>query len=311
MNIIHGRPDRRNKNYTTNVTTDLFFEDIVHETGGKLGVHDIACPYCGPGRRAPANRRKKVMRVWHLEPGFASYHCARCGEKGFARDDKTPPPHPVVLRHFRAEAGEREGIDREKRLQQAKQLWSDRLPVQGTIAERYLREARGYGGMIPATLGFLPGRGEYPPAMIAAFGLAHEVAPGVIAIAENAIVGVHLTRLLPDGSDRDRGPKAKIMIGSSAGWPIVIAPPNDLLGLVITEGIEDALSAHEASGRGAWAVGCASRMPRLADVLPSYLDSVTVFADGDPDGVRNATALAHRITGIETRLVVPTLRAVA
>ena len=48
------------------------------------------------------------------------------------------------------------------------------------------------------------------------------------------------------------------MIGRSSGSPIVLAPANDLLGLVISEGIEDALSLHEASGCGAWAAGSAS-----------------------------------------------------
>ena len=49
-------------------------------------VTDAPCPICGPGRRKPENRRRKVFRVWYQEPGFASYCCARCGEKGWARD---------------------------------------------------------------------------------------------------------------------------------------------------------------------------------------------------------------------------------
>jgi len=70
--------------------------------------------------------------------------------------------------------------------------------------------------------------------------------------------GVHLTRLKPDGSDRERTANGKIMIGHSAGVPIILAPPNDLLGMAISEGIEDALSAHEATGLGAWAAGTAN-----------------------------------------------------
>jgi putative DNA primase/helicase len=35
-------------------------------------------------------------------------------------------------------------------------LWRRRQPIVGSVAERYLREARGYDGPIPATLGFLP-----------------------------------------------------------------------------------------------------------------------------------------------------------
>jgi hypothetical protein len=41
--------------------------------------------------------------------------------------------------------------------------------------------------------------------------------PGGIAIADDAEMGVHITRLLPDGSWRDRGDDAKITIGHCLG----------------------------------------------------------------------------------------------
>jgi hypothetical protein len=85
----------------------------------------------------------------------------------------------------------------------ARWLWAKRKPISGSIAETYLRSARGYGGRLPETLGFLPGRGDHPPAMIAAFGMAIEPEePGKLAIGIDAVKGVHLTRLLPDGSGK-------------------------------------------------------------------------------------------------------------
>ena len=65
----------------------------------------------------------------------------------------------------------------------------------------------------------------------------------------------HLTRLLPDGSDRQHDYKAKTMKGRCLGSPIVVAPVNDGLRVAITEGIEDALTVHQATGLGAWAAG--------------------------------------------------------
>jgi hypothetical protein len=143
--------------------------------------------------------------------------------------------------------------------------------------------------------------------MIAAFGLAHETEPGVIAIADEAIRGIHITRLRPDGSDRDRGERAKIMVGFSAGSPIVLAPPNDLLGMSIAEGIENALAVHEMTGLGAMGSGSASRMPALADAVPDYIDCLTVVVDDDVDGRRHAAALADRVRarGIEVWQVIP------
>jgi hypothetical protein len=239
-----------------------------------------------------------------LEPGFATYHCCRCGEGGYTRDENAPQPAPAKIGRARQEAAQRHREATAERLRVAQWLWSQRKPVAGSPAERYLRLARGYDGPLPATLAFLPSRGEHGPAMIAAFGLAEEIEPGAIVMRGSALRGVHLTRLLPDGSDRERGDGAKIMIGFSTGSPLVLAPPNDPLGLAIAEGIEDALSAHRATGLGAWAAGCASRLPALAPTIPSYVQCVTVCVDDDDDGRRHAVALGrllHR-RGVEVRM---------
>jgi hypothetical protein len=280
-------------------------------TDRRLGTFDVACPECGPLKRAARNQRRAVLRVWRAELGFATYCCARCGETGYARDRNSAPPDPVRVAKARAEAAERARTLKAKRLSTALWLWSNRKPIIGSIAERYLRDVRGYGGPVPTTLGFLPERGAYPAAMIAAFGLAHEVEPGVIAIADSAITGLHLTRLKPDGSGKaefeDPDENAKIMIGFSAGSPIVLAPPNELLGLGVTEGIEDGLSVHQSTTLGVWAAGCASRLPALAAAVPSYIDCTSVVSDDDNDGRRHATELARglRARNLDIRLIIP------
>ncbi len=187
--------------------------------------------------------------------------------------------------------------------QLATTLWSRRKPINGTLAERYLF----WRGVthFPATLGYLSQHQAHPPAMIAAFGLPQEIAPGVLAAPES-ISGIHLTRLTTAG--QKIASRAKIMLGPSAKQPIVIAPPNDLMGMAITEGIEDALAVHQATGLGAWAAGASTRMPALAKVVPSYIECVTVYAHDDTgaDYARElATALLKR--GFEVRIegVVP------
>lgn len=274
-------------------------------TGGRIGQHDVACPLCGPTKRARANKHRKVLRVWRIDDGFAGYHCARCGEKGSTRDRSAPPPDPVALQRAHAEAAERERVTAAERLQLAAWLWSQREPIAGTDAETYLRGARGYGGPLPGTLGFLRGRGDYPPAMIAAFGIPAEPESGVIHMPAEALRGVHVTRLAPGGRSKAGTEQDKIMIGRSLGTPIVLAPINDLLGLTVAEGIEDALSVHEATGLGAWAAGAASRLPALAEALPDYVECMTLMVDDDPDGRRHAAELARRAErrGIETRSI--------
>ena len=136
-------------------------------------------------------------------------------------------------------------------------LWSQRKPITGSIAElSYLRESRGITCVLPATLGFLPARGKYPPAMIAAFGLCDEPEPGLIVPPRN-VEAVYLTKLKPDGSGKADVEPNKITIGSPSNLPIVIAPLNDLLGLAVCEGIEDALTVHQTTGLGAWVAGSA------------------------------------------------------
>jgi hypothetical protein len=193
-----------------------------------------------------------------------------------------------------------------RRREKARWLWSHRRPITGSIAEAYLREVRGIACPLPPTLAFLPpSRPGHHPALISAFAFPDEVEPGMIA-APRIVSAVHLTLLRADGSGKADVEKNKIMIGSPSGTPIVIAPPTDLLALAITEGIEDALSAHEATGLGAWAAGSAPHMGKLGDAVPSFIDAVTIFADDDADhqGERNAMRLADRLNagGIEATI---------
>ena len=150
-------------------------------------------------------------------------------------------------------------------------LWQQRQLIIGSIAELYLREARGITCALPPTLAFLPPtKLGHHPAMISAFGLCDEIEPGLLGEPQN-VEAVHLTLLRVDGSGKAEVEPNKLMIGSPANLPLVLAPPNDLLGLAITEGIEDALSAHQVTGLGAWAAGSAGRMPKLADTVPFYV----------------------------------------
>jgi Toprim domain len=174
--------------------------------------------------------------------------------------------------------------------------------VEGTPPWLYLRNHRKYTGPIPATLSYLPPRGPHPAAMIAASGMAAELdQPGIIGVPKS-VTGVHLTRLTADG---DKAPNAdgkpKIMLGKCKGTPITISPPNDLLGMAITEGIEDALSVYQGTGLGVWAAGSAVFMPALAPLIPDYIETVTIYAHDDAAGRSNAIDLARAIKarGIE------------
>ena len=65
--------------------------DALALAGGRFGKIDLACPSCGPLCKSPANRKRKVLRVWCDDPDFARFNCARCGAHGCAAPDRRAP----------------------------------------------------------------------------------------------------------------------------------------------------------------------------------------------------------------------------
>jgi putative DNA primase/helicase len=254
---------------------------------GKAAERCGPCPICGGTDRFSINIRKQI------------YHCRGCKVGGDVIDmvrhldscsfreavelltGEQPralaPPSATKTKQSASE------YEREQR-RKASWLWLLHRPISGTIAERYLR-GRGITCPLPPTLGFLPPqKPEHHPAMIAAFGLPAEPEPGVLgAPPHTSISSVHLTLLRPDGSGKATVEKPKFVVGSPGALPIVIAPSN-VLGIAITEGIEDGLTVHEATGLGVWVAGSAGRLPRLAAVIPNYIECVTIYAHSDENG---------------------------
>lgn len=244
------------------------------------------CPGCGGNDRFSINIKKQLFR------------CRRCNPKGgdvialvmhldfcdFITAVKTLT-NDQIERASTTPVAPNEGADNYEHEQHRKAawLWSRRRPVTGTIAETYLRRARGITCALPLTLGFLPAYKQHAPALIAAFAIPAEPEPGILAAPSN-IGAVHLIALKPDGSGKADIEKPKTTVGSPGGLAIVAAPPNDLLTIAITEGIEDALSLHQALGVGGWAAGSAPFMPKLAQHVPDYIE--TVIIELHPDGGR-------------------------
>jgi putative DNA primase/helicase len=274
----------------------------------RVGANELAgpCPVCGGSDRFGVNTRKQLWHcrgcdkggdvialVHHVEGvGFREAVEMLAGETSLIL--RPPPPR---LRN--PDPGESARRQHEK----ARWLWAQRKPLAGSIAETYLREVRGYGGSLPATLGFLSAFKDHPPSLIAAFGLPDEPEPGVLAEPRD-VQSVQLTALTPDGSGKADVEIKKRTIGAHKGLPIVVSPPNDLLGLSIHEGIEDALSAYEATNLGCWASGGAPFLPDLADAVPSYIEAVTIVSHQDRAGQIGARELARRLAekGVEVFL---------
>jgi len=185
--------------------------------------------------------------------------------------------------------------DHERRQHEvARWLWDRREPLAGSIAERYLRETRAYGGPLPPTLGFLRAYKDHRPALIAAFAIPGEIEPGVLAKPSD-VQSVQLIALKPDGSSKADVEHPKKIVGSPSGLPIAVSPFDDNQALAICEGLEDALSVYEATTLPCWASGGAGFLPKLAVVVPSHIKRVTIFAHSDKAGRAGAYALAESL----------------
>ena len=292
----------------------LSFEGIIATIGNKFGKLDAVCPLCSASRSTAEKRKRKVFRVWREEEDFLSFHCVHCGEKGWLRRDGGAAPINLArIEANRKEVQERECEARQQRIGKARYLWRASRPIQRTPAERYLREVRGISCALPPTLRFLPAsRPGYHPALIAAYGLPREPEPGRLEIGEDEIQAVQLTLLAENGlakATNDAG-LSKIGIGPSLGTPIVVAPVADNLTLAICEGVEDALSIHEATGLGAWASTGAKKLAALATAVPGYIETIAIFADEDADGRAGLKTLVVALRGrdCEVCLVLPAKR---
>ncbi|MEM0906183.1 MAG: toprim domain-containing protein [Pseudomonadota bacterium] len=265
--------------------------------GGEVCGRQILCP--GPGHSV----RDRSLVVWqsadalggfttHSHAGDAFELCRdHVAERIGAPRFGTPSRLPIRTETLHKKVSEQTNGDI------AQLLWRKAESVCGSLAERYLREERGLRCALPQTMRFLPARGRNSPALITAFAIPDEPQPGLMLVDNDAVRAVHLTSLTPHGQKT-----GKRFLGSPAGLPLAVSPWTDSNALVVTEGIEDALSVHEATGLAAWAAGSAAHMAKLADAIPAFVETVTIIEDGNEAGRRGTGALADalRARRIET-----------
>jgi putative DNA primase/helicase len=285
-------------------------EQIIARRGIKLrGRIDRVgpCPRCGGDDRFSVNTKKQVFNCRHCNTGgdvielvqflygcdFREACKILTGEMPstgvqYGRPQHRPKPQP------RAEDDER------RQRAKARYLFRSSIAAAGTPVEGYLR-SRNIAVLTPAIRFLPPLKPNHHPAMLVPYGLPEEPEPGVIDITQDAITAVQLTLLKPDGTGKADVKPNKISIASPAGKPMVVAPINDLLGLAICEGVEDALSAYQATGHGAWASGGDGFLPKLADAVPDYVEAVTIYAHPEERAQRCAHELAEALAarGVE------------
>ena len=294
--------------------TVISFEQLYSATQGHLGVVDAICPVCGPDRRSPINRSRKVLRLWCDGPGFISYRCARCEIKGYVlhnassercqndgiRNGARAPHLPNYLKAVSEDTRRvsYKATD-DHRADFPLQIWTESISAEhplllAYLARRQLTLPDHHNGVLRFHPNCPFGEGMRHPCMI---GLFRD-------IETNEPRAIHRTAITPDG--RKIGPKS---LGPIGGCAVKLSPDENVeQGLTVGEGIETTLAGMTLSFRPAWALGSAGAIARFP--LLSGIDCLTILVDHDASGAGQESAMqcSRRWTsmGREVFRVVPT-----
>lgn len=247
---------------------------------GRYGA--APCPVCQPDRRKDQNaltiadgNSRLVLDCKKLGCDFRDIAAAA----GIAPGDFAAPDPVEIMRR----EAERRALDT-KRSEQAKRLWLSSAPIEGTIAERYLR-GRGITCAMPPTLRFKRDcfhswSGKWLPAMVA-------------LVQSGEGFAVHRTYIAADGAGKAAVETNKAMLGTVTGGAVRLS---DGAGrLVVAEGIESAASLLCGLLDGpaeVWAALSTSGLRGLS--LPPVPGLLTIATDGDQPGRDAGYALAER-----------------
>jgi hypothetical protein len=242
------------------------------------------CPCCQPERRKGQN----ALTLDDGDGGRLLLHCKRSGcaypdilaAAGLRAGDYRAPDAATLAQR---EAERR--AEAQRKAMQARRLWDEAVPIEGTPAEIYLR-GRGITCPLPLTLRFHGEAWQGPTA---------RRWPAMVALVQGGEgFAVHRTYLRSDGAGKaglEGGDK--LMLGSVAGGAVRLAEGPGRL--VVAEGIETALSLACGLLEGPatiWAALSAAGMAGLR--LPETPGWLTIAPDGDAVGQGAALALAER-----------------
>ena len=259
---------------------------IVRQLGGKWQGDFAMC-------RCPAHADGKASLSVRVGEKAVLFHCfAGCtADKimGALRSGKILAP----VDHDPGERQEGKG-DLNK---VAKSVWRHAVPFAGTVADRYLREAR---SIIPDGI-----NARFDPRCQCGAGAAKAFAPALIVpIEEDAgVVAIHRTFLRPDGRGKADMDEPKRMLGNpgcgAVRWGGI--PLDGILRLA--EGVEDAASVMNFIGDGlfVWPVLGIERYQAVA--IPESIHTVVIYSQHGVEAERAIARATPHLTANGRQLV--------
>lgn len=203
------------------------------------------------------------------------------GQVAEPRDTRRPAPAAVKIE---AE---------EDRIEKARFLWRQALPIAGTLAGRYLSEIRDLPGPYPSALRF------HPRLLTAQSGTAWPALLGAVTQADGRLTGFLRYYLEPGSARKAPLRLTKLMTGRCAGGAVWFDPPGEIV--AVGEGIETGLSLRQALD-GSVPVGAAGSVDNIgALLLPSRTRIVLLCEDGNPPGSFAAAATERSVQRLRSR----------
>jgi len=250
---------------------------------GRYGA--APCPACQPEGRKGQN----ALTLADGRNGRLMLHCKKSAcaftdvlVAAGLRSGDYRAPDPTVTAHREAEAK----AEAQRKAAQAKRLWDEAQPIDGTPAETYLR-GRGITCQLPSTLRYHEGCWHGPTA---------KRYPALIAAVQGAdFPAVHRTYLRADGLGKADIEPVKAMLGRTLGGAVRLSDGSGPL--VVAEGVETGLSLLCGLLRApatVWAALSTSGMKALT--LPPNPGKLVVATDGDDPGRVAGNILANRAT---------------
>ncbi len=176
-----------------------------------------------------------------------------------------------------------------RRVARARKTWFSAIPIDGTLAESYLRE-RELRRPFPPTLKFHPSLDYFERAAAGAQVSLPALVAGVATWPSHRVEAVQVTYLDPRGTGKAQVSTPRKSFGRCCGGAVRLAAAADRL--FIGEGVETVLAAMQATGSPGWATLGTSGLRSL--ILPDAVRDVVIAADGDSPGIEAAEAAAER-----------------
>ena len=202
--------------------------------------------------------------------------------------------------------------DQKVRIQKAKALWDKGRPIQGSLAERYLREHRKIEGNLPSDLRYLPHFKVYSRENGESEDRSEQSYPCLMAVArspQGEITAIQLTFLNSETATKADLPVAKRSFGVLKRSAVTLQEEKDSNVLFVAEGVETALSLKEAGVKGTIKATLGlSNIKRLTPEDPfngsslnGNLTQIVVCADHDPPDSPATRSLQKSVLDLQSK----------